>query len=121
MLCTSNSSSERRFRCEYSPSYFIYDNEDDSNPYKEIEYNGIKFKIINRAYGRKKAEEFEKMLRETYLKEKEIRSFKNSISNYRSAELYPEFMNISRPEKYEIISIEKLRRVADSNPLWLGI
>ena len=28
MLCTSNSSSERRFRCEYSPSYFIYDNED---------------------------------------------------------------------------------------------
>ena len=56
-----------------------------------------------------------------YLKEKEIRSFKNSISNYRSAELYPEFMNISRPEKYEIISIEKLRRVPDSNPFWLGI
>lgn len=74
MLCTSNSSSKRRFHCGYPPSYFIYDNEDDPNPYKEIEYknSGIKFKIINRAYGRKKAEEFEKMLRETYLKEKEI-------------------------------------------------
>lgn len=61
MLCTSNSWSERRFHCEYPPSYFIYDNEDDPNPYKEIEYknSGIKFKIINRAYGRKKVEEFE--------------------------------------------------------------
>ena len=79
ILCTSNSSSERRFHCGYSLSYFIYDNEDDPNPYKEIEYknSGIKLKVVNRAYGRKKAEEFEKMLRETYLKEKEI-----NVENY---------------------------------------
>lgn len=83
IYCGSNSSSERRFHCGYPPSYFIYDNEDDSNPYKEIEYknSGIKLKVVNRAYGRKKSEEFEKMLRETYLKEKEI-----------NAESYGEFI-----------------------------
>ena len=55
------------------------------NPYKEIEYknSGIKLKVVNRAYGRKKVEEFEKMLRETYLKEI-------------SAESYGEFIKLNK-------------------------
>lgn len=56
-----------------------------------------------------------------FIAKKDIIKYEKNIDNYRGAILYPEFKNLPTPQKYKIVSRNKIKKVSLRNKEWILI